>query len=141
MRHPWWRTELGIRQRKLLTKQMKTMTTAMRGKLWALLLALLLPAVASATAFPQIHEATDNLTDSWYLVDINHPDRRYEGHTTVNYSAPVEVLPLFARAQSDAYCALPRTADRPCRKRNHIGTLVSAGCHSAGIAVLLHHRK
>ena len=40
----------------------------MRGKLWALLLALLLPAVASATAFPQIHEATDDLTDSWYLV-------------------------------------------------------------------------
>ena len=31
-------------------------------------------------------------------VDINHPDRRYESHTTVNYSAPVEVLPLFARA-------------------------------------------
>ena len=31
-------------------------------------------------------------------VDINHPERRYEGHTTVNYPAPVEVLPLFARA-------------------------------------------
>ena len=31
-------------------------------------------------------------------VDINHPERRYEGHTTVNYAAPVEVLPLFARA-------------------------------------------
>jgi len=31
-------------------------------------------------------------------VDINHPERRYQGHTTVNYSAPVEVLPLFARA-------------------------------------------
>ena len=31
-------------------------------------------------------------------VDINHPDRRYQGHTTVNYPAPVEVLPLFARA-------------------------------------------
>ena len=31
-------------------------------------------------------------------VDINHPDRRYAGHTTVNYPAPVEVLPLFARA-------------------------------------------
>ena len=33
-------------------------------------------------------------------VDINHPDRRYEGHTTVNYDAPIEVLPLFARAGS-----------------------------------------
>ena len=31
-------------------------------------------------------------------VDINHPENRYQGHTTVNYSAPVEVLPLFARA-------------------------------------------
>ena len=31
-------------------------------------------------------------------VDINHPDRRYAGHTTVSYAAPVEVLPLFARA-------------------------------------------
>ena len=31
-------------------------------------------------------------------VDINHPEKRYAGHTTVNYSAPVEVLPLFARA-------------------------------------------
>ena len=31
-------------------------------------------------------------------VDINHPERRYAGHTTVNYPAPVEVLPLFARA-------------------------------------------
>ena len=31
-------------------------------------------------------------------VDINHPERRYAGHTTVNYSAPLEVLPLFARA-------------------------------------------
>ena len=31
-------------------------------------------------------------------VDINHPERRYEGHTTVYYAAPIEVLPLFARA-------------------------------------------
>ena len=31
-------------------------------------------------------------------VDINHPERRFEGHTTVNYAAPIEVLPLFARA-------------------------------------------
>ena len=31
-------------------------------------------------------------------VDINHPDRRYQGHTTVTYDAPIEVLPLFARA-------------------------------------------
>ena len=31
-------------------------------------------------------------------VDINNPARRYAGHTTVNYAAPVEVLPLFARA-------------------------------------------
>ncbi len=31
-------------------------------------------------------------------VDINNPARRYEGHTIVNYPAPVEVLPLFARA-------------------------------------------
>ena len=31
-------------------------------------------------------------------VDINHPDRRYAGHTTVSYPAPIEVLPLFARA-------------------------------------------
>ncbi|MBR5685730.1 MAG: hypothetical protein IKX18_06230 [Muribaculaceae bacterium] len=31
-------------------------------------------------------------------VDINNPARRYEGHTTVNYPAPVEVLPLFVRA-------------------------------------------
>lgn len=54
--------------KKLLTKQMKTMTTATRGKLWALLLAFLLPAVASATAIPQTHEVTDDLTDTWYLV-------------------------------------------------------------------------
>ena len=31
-------------------------------------------------------------------VDINHPEKRYQGHTTVNYAAPIEVLPLFARA-------------------------------------------
>ncbi len=31
-------------------------------------------------------------------VDINHPDKRYAGHTTINYAAPLEVLPLFARA-------------------------------------------
>ena len=31
-------------------------------------------------------------------VDINHPEKRYAGHTTVNYAAPLEVLPLFARA-------------------------------------------
>ena len=32
-------------------------------------------------------------------VDINHPERRYQGHTTIiNYNAPIEVLPLFARA-------------------------------------------
>ena len=31
-------------------------------------------------------------------VDINHPEKRYAGHTTVNYPAPLEVLPLFARA-------------------------------------------
>ncbi|MBO7609823.1 MAG: hypothetical protein J6S96_06445 [Muribaculaceae bacterium] len=31
-------------------------------------------------------------------VDVNNPSRRYEGHTTVNYAAPLEVLPLFARA-------------------------------------------
>ena len=31
-------------------------------------------------------------------VDVNHPEKRYEGHTTVNYAAPLEVLPLFARA-------------------------------------------
>ena len=31
-------------------------------------------------------------------VDINHPDKRYQGHTTINYAAPLEVLPLFARA-------------------------------------------
>ncbi len=31
-------------------------------------------------------------------VDINHPEKRYQGHTTINYPAPIEVLPLFARA-------------------------------------------
>ncbi len=31
-------------------------------------------------------------------VDYNHPTRRYEGHTTVSYDAPIEVLPLFVRA-------------------------------------------
>ena len=31
-------------------------------------------------------------------VDINNPSHRYEGHTTVNYAAPIDVLPLFARA-------------------------------------------
>lgn len=31
-------------------------------------------------------------------MDINHPEKRYQGHTTINYSAPLEVLPLFARA-------------------------------------------
>ena len=31
-------------------------------------------------------------------VDFNHPEKRYQGHTTVNYPAPIEVLPLFVRA-------------------------------------------
>jgi len=31
-------------------------------------------------------------------VDMNNPARRYEGHTTINYPAPIELLPLFARA-------------------------------------------
>ena len=31
-------------------------------------------------------------------VDINHPENSYQGHTTINYDAPIEVLPLFARA-------------------------------------------
>lgn len=31
-------------------------------------------------------------------VDINHPEKRYQGHTSITYSAPIEVLPLFARA-------------------------------------------
>ena len=31
-------------------------------------------------------------------VDFNHPEKCYQGHTTVNYPAPIEVLPLFVRA-------------------------------------------
>ena len=31
-------------------------------------------------------------------VDINHPEKAYQGHTTINYDVPIEVLPLFARA-------------------------------------------
>lgn len=31
-------------------------------------------------------------------VDINIPSNRYNGHTTISYDAPIEVLPLFARA-------------------------------------------
>lgn len=31
-------------------------------------------------------------------IDYNHPTRRYEGHTTTSYDAPLEVLPLFVRA-------------------------------------------
>ena len=31
-------------------------------------------------------------------VDMNHPEKRYPGHTTVNYPAPIDVLPLFVRA-------------------------------------------
>lgn len=31
-------------------------------------------------------------------VDINIPSNRYNAHTTINYDAPIEVLPLFARA-------------------------------------------
>ena len=31
-------------------------------------------------------------------VDYNNPVRRFEGHTTVSYAAPLEVLPLFVRA-------------------------------------------
>ena len=44
-------------------------------------------AVSREIAFPE---------GTW--VDINHPEHRYQGHTTVTYSAPLEVLPLFARA-------------------------------------------
>ena len=44
-------------------------------------------AVSRAITFPE---------GTW--VDINHPEKRYAGHTTVNYAAPLEVLPLFARA-------------------------------------------
>ena len=31
-------------------------------------------------------------------VDINTPSNRYNGHSTISYNAPIEVLPLFARA-------------------------------------------
>ncbi len=31
-------------------------------------------------------------------VDFNNPTVRYQGHTAVNYEAPIEVLPLFVRA-------------------------------------------
>ncbi len=31
-------------------------------------------------------------------VDINIPSNRYNGHTTISYNAPLDVLPLFARA-------------------------------------------
>ena len=31
-------------------------------------------------------------------VDINNPEKRYNGHTTITYDAPIEMLPLFARA-------------------------------------------
>ncbi len=31
-------------------------------------------------------------------IDINHPQRRFDGHTTISYDAPIDVLPLFARA-------------------------------------------
>ena len=31
-------------------------------------------------------------------VDINHPEKRYQGHSTIRYEAPLEVLPLFVRA-------------------------------------------
>ncbi len=44
-------------------------------------------AVSREIAFPE---------GTW--VDINHPENRYQGHTKVNYSAPINVLPLFARA-------------------------------------------
>ena len=44
-------------------------------------------AVSRDIAFPE---------GTW--VDYNHPTRRYEGHTTVSYDAPIEVLPLFVRA-------------------------------------------
>lgn len=33
-------------------------------------------------------------------VDINIPSNRYNAYTTINYDAPIEVLPLFARAGS-----------------------------------------
>ena len=31
-------------------------------------------------------------------VDFNNPTKRYEGHTTMSYDAPIDVLPLFVRA-------------------------------------------
>ena len=31
-------------------------------------------------------------------VDYNHPARHYQGHTTIDYPAPIDVLPLFVRA-------------------------------------------
>ncbi len=31
-------------------------------------------------------------------IDYNHPSRRYQGHTSANYAAPIDVLPLFVRA-------------------------------------------
>ena len=31
-------------------------------------------------------------------VDINHPEKRYQGQSTIRYEAPLEVLPLFVRA-------------------------------------------
>lgn len=31
-------------------------------------------------------------------VDLNNPSKRYEGYTTINYPAPLDVLPLFVRA-------------------------------------------
>ncbi len=31
-------------------------------------------------------------------VDINHPTKRYVAYSTISYNAPLEVLPLFARA-------------------------------------------
>ena len=31
-------------------------------------------------------------------VDINNPTKRYEAYTTISYDAPLDVLPLFARA-------------------------------------------
>ena len=31
-------------------------------------------------------------------VDFNHPERRYEAYTAIDYDAPIDVLPLFVRA-------------------------------------------
>ena len=50
---------------------------------------------------PVMHQGTlsrDITFPEGTWVDINHPENRYQGHTTVNYPAPVDVLPLFARA-------------------------------------------